>query len=262
MQDEQRVRQAAWWWPRGLLGACARYVGAVVKQLAGIVGVCCCVSGPRRAHADAVLRFREAGESSILSLSLSRPRHSRRLSRALHRLACSSTSSHPSLPPTPAKPTNISRHHSSSFSSVTTHNIHTQPNPIRRLASAPFPTLSIIHQPSSSTSPPARAPTHRPVTRPSPDSPRPRYPYNPSRASAPFVNHLPSLPSARRHCAALHRRRSHLINHPVYRTIHQRLRVHSNSSSDQPRHHSTLQQTIHTTPPMRALKSPNLWRIL
>lgn len=37
MQDEQRVRQAGWWWPRGLLGACARYVGAVVKQLASIV---------------------------------------------------------------------------------------------------------------------------------------------------------------------------------------------------------------------------------
>lgn len=241
-------------------------MGAVVKQLAGIVGVCCCVSGPRRAHADAVLRFREAGESSILSLS--RPRHSRRLSRALHRLACMqqhliapiSLPHPPNLRTSPA----ITALLSSSFSSVTTPNIYTQPSPIRRLASAPFPTLSIIHQPSSSTSPPARAPTHRPVTRPPPDSPRPRYPYNPSRASAPSVNHLPSLPSARRHCAALHRRRSHLINHPVYRTIHQRLRVHSNSnsSSNQPRHHSALQQTIHTTPPMRALKSPNLWRIL
>ena len=230
-------------------------------QTASKYSTCCCViSGPRRAHADAVLRFRKAGESSILSLSLARV--TRVVCRALYTGLHAAAPHRTHLPPTPAKPTNISRHHSSSFSSVTTHNIHTQPNSIRRLASAPFPTLSIIHQPSSSTSPPARAPTHRPVTRPSPDSPRPRYPYNPSRASAPSVNHLPSLPSARRHCAALHRRRSHLINHPVYRTIHQRLRVHSNSSSNQPRHHSTLQQTIHTTPPMRALKSPNLWRIL
>lgn len=233
-------------------------------QTASRYSTCCCViSGPRRAHADAVLRFREAGESSILSLS--RPRHSRRLSRALHRLACSSTSSHPSLPRTPAKPTNISRHHCLALfflliSHYTKHLHPAQSNPSSRKRTLPHalyhPSTIIVHIPAC----------------PCPDTPScdstiarlttPTLPYNPSRASAPSVNHLPSLPSARRHCAALHRRRSHLINHPIYRTIHQRLRVHSNSSSNQPRHHSTLQQTIHTTPPMRALKSPNLWRIL
>ena len=238
---------------------------------------CCCVSGPRRAHADAGPRLRKAGEReregelkvlccaaacAVLVLRR-RPRHSRRLSRALYTGLHAAAPHRTHRPPRP-KPTNISRHHtallSSSFSSVTTPNTI---NPTRRIANTPFPTLSIapIHHPSSSTSPACPCPTHRPVTRPPPDSPRPRYSYNPSRASASSVNHLPSLSIARRHCAALHRRSTLLINHPIYRTVRQRLRVHSNNNQPS-RHHSTIQQTIHRTPPMRALRSPNLWRIL
>ena len=66
-----------------------QYVGAVVKQLAGIVHVSWSVSGSRRAHADAVFASerqkqagRQAGSSLSLSLSQRRPRHSRRLSRS------------------------------------------------------------------------------------------------------------------------------------------------------------------------------------
>lgn len=91
------------------------------------------------------------------------------------------------------------------------------PHPSRK--HLPSPRSLFIH-PSSSSIPACPCPTHRPVTRPPPDSPRPRYPYNPSRASAPSFNHLPFLPVARRHCASIHRRRTLLINHPIYRTVH------------------------------------------
>ena len=183
--------------------------------------------------------------------------------RCLHR-ACS-TSSHPS--PTPPKlrtsPATTYLALSSSFSaSFTTSNNHPL-IPFR--ANIPFPhALYLPVHPSTSTIPACPCPTLRPVTRPPPDSPpRPRYPYNPSRASAPSVNHLPSLSVARRHCASFIAAVHFLSTIPSIEPSIQRLRVHSSSSSNQPsRHHSTLHQTIDEPPPMRALKSPNLWRLL
>ena len=250
----------------------------MVKQLAGIVHACWCVSGPGRAHADAegqerALRaLRALRAQRALELCLPAPARvtrSRRpvalrcaltytgLHAAPHRahlvLPPSQTYEHlpPSLPTSLLPPSHQSLHQT----------FHTQPVVPQTHA---LPHALYPRRPSSSIIvhiPACPCPTHRPVTRPPPDSPRPRYPYDPSRASAPSVNHLLFLPIARRHCAALHRRSTLLIDHPIHRTVHQRLRVHSNSNQPS-RHHSTLQQTIHGTPPMRALKPPNLWRIL
>jgi hypothetical protein len=172
-----------------------------------------CIASERRR------RERELSSSSgVIRVSLvARPRSTLLYTGLMHH----STAPHH---PKAAKPTNISRHHhhaASLFSHLvfflliihyTTHlhltraanTAHTLPHP-----HALYPSV-----------PACPCPTHRPVTRPPPDSPRPRYPYNPSRASAPSVDHLPSLPVAQHHCAFIHHRPTLLINHPIYRTIH------------------------------------------
>lgn len=131
-----------------------------------------------------------------------RPRHSRRLSRcckaaytgraAHHRTHLPRRQTYEHLPPP---------HTTLFFLFIIIHYIkqsHTDPVPRKHTLSP----RSLSPHPSSSTIPACPCPTHRPVTRPPPDSPRPRYPYNPSRASAPSVNHLPSLSVTQRHCAS------------------------------------------------------------
>lgn len=198
-------------------------MGAVVKLLAGLVHVSWCISGSVRAHADACLA------SEKQELSQRRPRHSRRPKPcvALHSrytpadielpAAQHSTSSHAS--PTPPN-LRTSPAITASYSLLPSHqSLHQTITPHPSRKHPPSPRSLSIH-PSSSSIPACPCPTHRPVTRPPPDSPRPRYPYNPSRASAPSVNHLPFLPVARRHCASIHRRLTLLVNHPIYRTVH------------------------------------------
>jgi hypothetical protein len=194
-------------------------VGAVVKQLAGIVHVSWCISGPSRAHADACLAS-ERQELSKAPSSLASPKAVSRCTLHTGPSSClqHSTSSHASPTP-PNLRTSPAITPPFIFFLLISH--YTKQLHHTRHANIPLPHAHYppIH-PSSSTIPACPCPTHRPVTRPPPDSPRPRYPYNPSRASAPSVNHLPFLPVARRHCASIHRRRTLLINHPICRTVH------------------------------------------
>jgi hypothetical protein len=152
---------------------------------------------------EALLRFRQAGESSGASLKAALVI---RVARAHATPRCCTYTGLPAAPHRTHLPRRQTYEHlppSLTLLLLPSHQSLHQTftlNPSRKhpLPHAHYPPV----HPSSSSVPACPCPTHRPVTRPPPDSPRPRYPYNPSRASAPSVNHLPFLSDPQRHCAS------------------------------------------------------------
>jgi len=171
----------------------------VVKQLARIVHVAAVVSGSRHAHADGGTASLPVGrrEAQVQVHDSLKAALVIRVARAHATPRCCTYTGLPAAPHRTHHPRRQTYEHlppSLTLLLLPSHQSLHQTftlNPSRK-HSPPHAHYPPIH-PSSSSVPACPCPTHRPVTRPPPDSPRPRYPYNPSRASAPSVNHLPSL---------------------------------------------------------------------